>query len=350
MREVGLRPAGLRHGGRTDEGRSQAEHALRLYERKGDIVGAARCNALLPDRPIGRPQSGPAPSPTGAFAALDNPHPWRRQHVSDGLGPTSTLEAMEPSASPTGERLRAENWDRFFEDFYPETAMLSQLDSEAEARAAMKLADCDPGADVLDCPCGQGRHAIPLAKMGYRVTASDRSPSALTEVRKRSNGREWPRCVNADYRRLPFANGSFDVVINLFTGVGYYGDAGDRAVFAEACRVLRRPGTFVLEAMHRDRLMSDFREQNWYGLPGGALLLDCGHFDHVAGMVDRTQTLIRSGGERVTARFRLRVYTATEIGAMLHEAGFMEVEFFGGLIEHEPLSAQRKLVAVARAP
>jgi len=35
---------------------------------------------------------------------------------------------------------------------------------------------------------------------------------------------------------------------------------------------------------------------------------------------------------------------------MLREAGFTEVEFFGGLIEREPLSARRKLVAVARAP
>jgi SAM-dependent methyltransferase len=255
---------------------------------------------------------------------------------------------MEPSTSPTGERLGAEDWDRFFEDFYPETAMVSQLDSEAEARAAMKLADCDPGADVLDCPCGQGRHAIPLAKLGYRVTASDRSWRALAEVREWSNGREWPRCVNADYRRLPFANGSFDVVINLFTGIGYYGDAGDHAMFAEACRVLRPTGTFVLEAMHRDRLMSDFREQNWYGLPGGALLLDRGRFDHVAGIVEREQTLIRSGGERVTARFRIRVYTATELHGMLHEAGFTEVEFFGGLSQGEPLSVRRQLVAVAR--
>jgi tetratricopeptide (TPR) repeat protein len=56
----------LRLAGRTDEGRSQAERALRLYERKGDIVGATRCSALLEDSQIGRPHSGPAPSPTGA--------------------------------------------------------------------------------------------------------------------------------------------------------------------------------------------------------------------------------------------------------------------------------------------
>ena len=243
-----------------------------------------------------------------------------------------------------------QDWDRFFDYFYPETTTLFRSDSDAEARAAMALAGCDSGADVLDCPCGEGRHAIPLAEMGYRVIASDRSPRALAEARQRASGREWPRWVNADYRQLPFDRQRFDVVINLFTGIGYYGDAADRVVFAEACRVLRPGGAFVLEAMHRDRLMSEFRGEEWYELPEGALLLDRGHFDHVAGMVDRTQTLIRSGGERVTARFRLRIYTATEIGAMLHEAGFMEVEFFGGLIEREPLSAQRKLVAVARAP
>jgi ubiquinone/menaquinone biosynthesis C-methylase UbiE len=252
---------------------------------------------------------------------------------------------MRPS---TPLSLSAQNWGEFFEDFYPETVVLAQLDSEAEARAAMELAGCDPGSDVLDCPCGQGRHAIPLAEMGYRVTASDRSPRALADVRQRANGQESPRCVNADYRRLPFGRASFDVVINLFTGIGYYGDADDRAVFAEASRVLRSTGAFVLEAMHRDRLMSDFREEVWYELPGGSLVLDRGRFDHVAGVVERAQTLIRPGGERVTASFRVRIYTATELDAMLHEVGFTEVEFFGGLIEREPVSARRKLVAVAR--
>jgi DNA-binding SARP family transcriptional activator len=56
----------LRLAGHTDEGRLQAERALRLYERKGDIVGATRCSALLEDSQIARPQGGPAPSPTGA--------------------------------------------------------------------------------------------------------------------------------------------------------------------------------------------------------------------------------------------------------------------------------------------
>jgi hypothetical protein len=96
--------------------------------------------------------------------------------------------------------------------------------------------------------------------------------------------------------------------------------------------------------------MSDFHEEERHELPEGALLLDRGRFDHVAGTFDRTQTLIRSNGKRVAASFRIRVYTATEVAAMLDEAGFTEVEFFGGLIEREPLSTRRKLVAVARHP
>jgi SAM-dependent methyltransferase len=243
----------------------------------------------------------------------------------------------------------AHDWDHFFDEFYFATQTpLDAAGSAVEARAAMELAGCDPGADVLDCPCGQGRHAIPLAQMGYRVVASDRSPPALAEARRLAGKREWPRFVKADYRRLPFVRGSFDVVINLFTGIGYYGDGADRAVFAEAHRVLRPGGVFALEAMHRDRLMSDFHEEEWHELPEGALLLDRGRFDHVAGTFDRAQTLIRSSGKRVTTSFRVRIYTATEVAAMLDGAGFTEVEFSGGLIEREPLSARRKLVAVAR--
>ena len=48
--------------------------------------------------------------------------------------------------------------------------------------AALSL---EPMAQVLDLGCGNGRHAILLAKKGYRVTGIDYSQGALEMARER---------------------------------------------------------------------------------------------------------------------------------------------------------------------
>jgi ubiquinone/menaquinone biosynthesis C-methylase UbiE len=267
-----------------------------------------------------------------------------RVRVGPGGRPSLASDYSRPAV--------AHEWDRFFDELYLETYVprIAALDSEAEARAAIELAGCGPEADVLDCPCGYGRHSIPLAETGHRVVGADRSSRQLEEARRRAGPGPWPRFVQTDYRELPFEEASFDAALNLFTGIGYYGDEEDRRAFAEYRRVLRPGGAFVLEAMHRDRLMSIFREQDWEELPDGAVVFERRRFDPVAGEVETSHRLIRSNGERASFDFRIRTYTATELAAMLSYAGFSEIEFLGGLLEREPLSPQHRLVAVARAP
>ena len=47
-----------------------------------------------------------------------------------------------------------------------------------------------PPRRILDLPCGQGRHAIELARRGYDVTGADLSPYLLSvaEERGRASG------------------------------------------------------------------------------------------------------------------------------------------------------------------
>lgn len=44
------------------------------------------------------------------------------------------------------------------------------------------------GGSAMDLGCGFGMHAIPLARLGYAVTAIDASPTLLTELRQLAEG------------------------------------------------------------------------------------------------------------------------------------------------------------------
>ncbi len=239
-------------------------------------------------------------------------------------------------------------WDSFFSDFYLRAYANDERQDEAEAQAldAVRLAGCEPGGDVLDAPCGFGRHTVPLARAGYRVVGVDRSAALLAEAQRRAGAERWPKLVRADYRELPFADASFDAAVNLFTSLGYLGDEEDTKVLAAIRRVLRPEGKLVLETMHRDRLVTNFSDNDWHLLGEGRLLLEQRTWDPVTGVAQSTQTLITGAGERESRTFSVRTYSATELLAMIARAGFSEAKAYGSFTA-EPFTTSSRLVIVA---
>jgi ubiquinone/menaquinone biosynthesis C-methylase UbiE len=240
-----------------------------------------------------------------------------------------------------------ETWDEFFSSFYLRAySGIGQDDAEPQALAAARLAGCPEDGELLDVPCGFGRHAVPLARAGFRITGIDRSESLLAEARRRAGGERWPKLVRADYRELPFRDASFDAALNLFTSLGYLGDEEDTKALAEIGRVLRAGGRLVIETMHRDLLVRKFQEHDWRLLGEGLLLLEQRTFDAASGVAQTTQTLVDKSGDRDSRSYSVRVYTATELLAMLARAGFADARCYGDL-EGAPFTTGARLVIVA---
>jgi ubiquinone/menaquinone biosynthesis C-methylase UbiE len=244
-----------------------------------------------------------------------------------------------------------DDWDRLFDELYLRTyAKLERGgDPEAEALGFARLAGLKPAAEVLDCPCGYGRHSIPLARAGYHVVGADRSPVLLEEARRRAGEGEWPRWVEADHRELPFADASFDCVMNLFSSLGYRGEEGDRKTLSELRRVLRPGGALVVETMHRDRLARIFQPDQWDELPDGGFLLEKRRFDQITGEIEDEFIVIGPDGSRESLTYRIRTYAVTELVRLVEEAGFTGIECYGSP-EGEELTITTRLVVLARAP
>jgi ubiquinone/menaquinone biosynthesis C-methylase UbiE len=136
-----------------------------------------------------------------------------------------------------------ETWDAFFTEFYLRAFREDERSAEAQALAAAQLSACPPGGDLLDVPCGFGRHSLPLARAGYRVTGVDRAQPLLDEAARRAGGERWPKFVRADYRDLPFADASFDACWTL-GGFNYFRDHA--AALREMARVTRPGGIMVV--------------------------------------------------------------------------------------------------------
>jgi ubiquinone/menaquinone biosynthesis C-methylase UbiE len=95
-------------------------------------------------------------------------------------------------------------------------------------------------AKVLDLGAGTGRFGTAFIEAGDSYTAVDASFAMLREFQARAKG---VLLVQADGRQLPFANGSFDVVLLMHV----LGAAGDwRPVIDEARRVCHVGGFVVI--------------------------------------------------------------------------------------------------------
>ena len=244
----------------------------------------------------------------------------------------------------TGEQ----EWSEIFDGIYLKTygSRTTMESGEEDVAALSSLLGLDEPLDVLDSAAGFGRHAIPLARAGHRVTAHDRSPVLLAEARRHA-GDTPVAVVQGDYRELAFPDASFDLVLNLFSAIGYWGDEGDARAFAEFRRVLRPGGRFVLETMHRDRLARIFQPRGWEPLPDDALLVEAREVDLVAGTTSVEHEYRSLDGPPKRIQYEMRVYTATEIDRMLRAAGFETVDYHGTL-GGEPFTFDSRLVAVAR--
>ncbi len=115
------------------------------------------------------------------------------------------------------------------------------------------------GGTLLDVGCGEGRHAIAAAKLGFRVTGVDFIPEALERARayacqadvpihSRRHQQVKPGRVcfrRGDVFNLPFAADSFDIVLDC--GCLHHQRKGDWPAYkANILKILRPRGYYLL--------------------------------------------------------------------------------------------------------
>jgi SAM-dependent methyltransferase len=228
----------------------------------------------------------------------------------------------------------------FFDDDYLRIFASELLDERtaAEVNGVVELLGLPPGARLLDLCCGHGRHAVPLARLGYRVTGLDLSRPLLTRAAgAAADADRPPALVEADMRRLPFADGSFDAVVNLYNAFGYLEDEGqDELVLAEVARVLAPGGRFLQELANREALVRGWRDSDVSRAGDGLVVLQERTLDLRASRDLVDYTLLHPDGRRSARRHSVRLYTLTELAAMLGRAG-LELRAVWGDLDGGPL-------------
>ncbi len=244
-----------------------------------------------------------------------------------------------------------ELWEQSRSCMFPQASFRA---GPAEVAACLGLSGQRGPLDVLDLPCGPGRHALPLARLGHRVVAVDRTEAYVEELRReveafseRSGRTLAIEAETADMRDFVRPN-SFDLLLNLFHSFGFFRDAADdQRVLANFHRCLRPGGVLIQQLQAEETLLPLVQPRQEADLSDGRRLIQERCVQDGGRWMQVTWTF-EAEGERKSFDLSHRIYSGSELRQGLEAAGFSTVQLFGNL-KGEPYGAEAtSLVAVAQ--
>ncbi|MBD3370429.1 methyltransferase domain-containing protein [Candidatus Fermentibacteria bacterium] len=238
--------------------------------------------------------------------------------------------------------------DDFWKDLYPFLFPSRKFESAPkEIDALIELLDLPDEASVLDLCCGPGRHSLELASRGYRVTGVDRTPylldMAIERAKKESLSVEFILDDMLSFVRPQ----SFDLVISMFTSIGYHStERQNERVFANIFESLRPGGSAVFQTMGKEKLASIFLPATFTELDNGTSVVQLHEVVKDWTRIANRWIVIKNGNAREYA-FEHTIYSGQELRQLLLGAGFQRVGLYGNLLGEEYGRESDYLVAVA---
>jgi SAM-dependent methyltransferase len=221
------------------------------------------------------------------------------------------------------------NW---FETFFEGLALdmwRGAVTPEQTAREADFLAgrlELRQGMRVLDVPCGNGRHAIELARRGVSMTGVDISAGFLDEARRNAPGIEW---IHSDMRELPWSC-RFDSAYCWGNSFGYFDHDNCRRFLEAIASALKPGGRFILESGAVSESILPVLQPERTLRIGDIDFLSRNTYDAVEGRMDITYTFVR-GSQREVKPIHQWVHSTAEIRRMLRSAGLEPIAAFADL-------------------
>jgi D-alanine-D-alanine ligase len=234
------------------------------------------------------------------------------------------------------EHVRPDWWQQIFNSVYLKTDADVVDDpalTQAEADLFSVSLGLSPAHRVLDLCCGQGRHALELARRGFKaVDGFDRSRYLISRARKTALSERLPlRFREGDARKLPYLDGSFDRVYIAGNSFGYFSEPQDDSrVLAEVRRVLAVGGRLLLDLSDGDWVRKNFEPHSWEWIgPRQFVCRERSISPDGQTVTSREMVADVDKGVQVDQFYAARLYDREAISALLDSNGFANVNFAG---------------------
>ena len=179
---------------------------------------------------------------------------------------------------------------------------------------------------VLDMACGSGRHAISFAQAGFDVTAIDLSENLLNVAKSNAEKEK----VNVDFIlsdiRKFNPEKKFDLVLNLFTSLGYFEKDDENAkVVQKAFELMNSGGWFVLDYFNKNYILNNLIPITVENIAGKRIT----QTREIKNNRVEKNIIIRNGEKESHYQESVRLYSKEEVIKILERTGFEILKIFG---------------------
>ena len=240
------------------------------------------------------------------------------------LGPVSDLERHLPS----------DWWRTLFNELYLETdgdVFENERNTVEEVDLLIRSAGLRPSDRLLDLCCGQGRHALELARRGFRhVTGLDcsRYLTRLARERARQYGLD-ASFREGDARDLHFDDCEFDCACILGNSFGYFERPEDDLAVLEAVRRALVPGgKLVMDLMDGEWMRRHFEPRSWEWIGQNRFVCrERSLAEDRERLISREVVVDAERGVIADQFYAERLYPQKRLEALLVRAGFGNLRF-----------------------
>lgn len=214
--------------------------------------------------------------------------------------------------------------------------------------------------NVLDLCCGNGRTSIYMAKKGFRTVGVDISRAFLEDARRKAKEHgvsHLTTFVEGDVRNLKAVLGTiskpFDVIVNVWTSIGFYQEKDDLNMFKQARQLSREGATlFIAETIHTEYLSLKFTPTSYAELDD-IVMLENRKYDPTTAQANTCWTFYNKRGQNLEfidkAEIAHHVYNLSELCALLKKAGWKTLAYYGNLSTLQPMNPLTSMNIVAKA-
>jgi len=237
----------------------------------------------------------------------------------------------------------------WYKSFFTDTvlsfwdAVIPPQATAAEVAFIMRHVGVQPPGTIADIPCGTGRHALALARAGFKVTAVDGSAAAL----RRAQAAADAGLVN--FRRsdiLQFKiDTQADALICMGNSIGYFEPALMQELLRKFAGALRTGGRLILDTGICAESILPIAPERRLDFPGGSYDQEITY--DVSESVINTRALLTINGETQELRYRHFIMMSGDLVRMLRAAGFCVEALHGDTDDGAFVPGSPRLLVVA---
>lgn len=185
----------------------------------------------------------------------------------------------------------------------------------------------NPGATLLDVPCGFGRHTVELARRGFQMTGIDISAEFLQTMQQRIDTEQLPiQVIHGDILTTEIQS-SFDGAYCMGNSFGYVDYNGMNVFVGNVASTLKAGARFVINSgMVAESVLSHFPETGHYVL--GDLTMDLRNSYAVGESCMLTEITYTKANRSEVHYFKHYVYTLAQIKRLLAQHNLQTIAVY----------------------